>query len=254
MEMKRIWILIMAVAVWMNATAVVGYDKLNEKAERFVQFQEWNSANAMYLLMLEQKHNSTAVFSRAIVTSGLIHNEKAQIELLEQTQKQGLPLDSVFTGVSRFAYEIGESQEYERFLQLVKNRQSWLTRPINIRLLDYYAFRNDANNMVATGNELLAGTPDDTGYLSTVARGYMLLGDFENSVATYKRILEIVPQDYDALIALANYYYMVWKESEGTRSQFVDSRDNAIAYFEQANALRPTPFVTRVLNDLKNEN
>lgn len=248
--MKFIAVLMALVLAYGKIYAEMNYDKLNAKAERFVQFQEWNSANAMYLLMLDRCQAEAKPYSRAIVTSGLLGDDNAQLELLERTQKNSVPLDSVFSNVRDFSFEIGESQEYEQFFRLVKNRHSWLARPINVRLLNYYDFRNDAVNMVAVGKELLVATPDDIGYLDAVARGYMLMGDFENGAITYDRILSVDDRNYDALIAMGNYFYAMWKSSEGTRSQMSADKEKALEYLQRANELRSTPYVTAVIEEL----
>ena len=150
------------------------YTRLEARADRFVKFQEWNSANAMYMMMIDHRPTTSKPYSRAIVTSGLLSDDKAQVGLLEMTQKKGIPLDSIFAEVHKFAYEIGESQEYEQFLYLVKQRQPWMARNINMRLLRYYDSRNDAANIVKVGKELLVATPEDVNFLLAVGRGYML--------------------------------------------------------------------------------
>jgi cytochrome c-type biogenesis protein CcmH/NrfG len=120
-----------------------------------------------------------------------------------------------------------------------------------VRLLEFYDFRNDATNMVSVGKELLVATPDDIGYLDVVARGYMLMGDFENGVGAYNKILSIDDENYDALIAMGNYFYVMWKESEGTRSQMTSTKVQAQEYLQKAYNLRPTPFVKAKLTELE---
>lgn len=246
----RVLVVILVAVAWVNVWAADDYERLSAKAERYVQFQEWNSAHAMYLLMTDKRPGDAKAYARAIVTGGLLDDDATQVELLELTQKRAISLDSIFSEVYNFSYETGESQEYEQFLCMVKNRQPWMARNINVRLLKYYDFRNDAANMVSVGKELLAGTPDNIGYLSIVARGYMLSGDFENGAITYERILTLTPADYDATVALANYFYMVWKDVEGTRSQMTDIEEKAVYYFRKANNLRSTPFIESKLTEL----
>lgn len=250
-KIRNIVVLMMVVLACGRVNAVMDYGKLSAKADRFVHFQEWNSANAMYMLMLDQRPMESQLYSKAIVTSGLINDEKLQLDLLERTQKNGIPLDSIFSGVRNFSFEVGESQEYEQFLKLVKVSHSWLSRPINVRLLEFYDFRNDATNMVSVGKELLVATPDDIGYLDVVARGYMLMGDFENGVGAYNKILSIDDENYDALIAMGIYFYVMWKESEGTRSQMTSIKVQAQEYLQKAYNLRPTPFVKAKLTELE---
>ncbi|MBQ7941493.1 MAG: hypothetical protein IJ328_03675 [Muribaculaceae bacterium] len=247
--MRLITVFIAAILAWECFAA--DYDKLEAKAERFVAFQEWNSANAMYLLMMDMRPDKAVNYARAIVTSGIMADDDAQMSLLERTQRQGMALDSVFTEVRDFSFEIGCSREYERFLILVKERQPWMARHINTRLLKYYDFRNDAPEMVAIGNELLSATPDEIGYISIVARGYMILGEFERAVVYYNRILALDDCNYAALLALGNYNYVMWKASEGTRSQLTSTAMKALEFMQRAYELSPTPFVSKVMEELK---
>lgn len=237
--------LLSSVGVWAH------YARLESRAERFVQFQEWGSANAMYMLMIDRCPAEPSPYSRAIVTSGLLSDSSTQAALLEMTQKQGIPLDSIFYEVNKFAYEIGESQEYEEFLLLVKEKQPWMSRNINMRLLNFYDFRNDATNMVKVAEELLVATPHEVKYLLAVARGQMMLSLYENAVDSYEKVLEIDAENIDALLALGNYYYVVWKDAEGTRSQFTSTRNKAIEYLQKAYTLQPTPFVAKILTELR---
>ena len=227
------------------------YSRIEARAERFVQFQEWRSANAMYMLLINSAPNEPKYYSRAIVTSGLLDQEKSQVGLLEMTQKQGISLDSIFSEVYKFAYAIGESKEYEGFLKLVKNQQPWIARNINLRLLKYYSFRNDAANIVAIGNELLVATPNDIDFLLAVGRGYMALGDYENAVDAYKKVLILDEKNYDALLALGNYYYVMWKDAEGTRSQFTETKNIAQQYLKKVQDINPTPFVSSLIKELE---
>ena len=251
--MRIIIVILCGVSVWLSSWAADTYERLEAKAERFVQLQEWNSAHAMYLLMIDKRPDEVKSYARAIVTGGLLGDNKTQTALQEDTQKRGMSLDSIFSEVRKFSFEIGESNQYEKFLMLVKGAQPWMSRHINMRLLKYYDFRNDAGNMVLTGNELLAVTPDDIYCLSAVARGYMLLGDYEKGVMTYERILALEPDNYDSLVALGNYFDVMWKMSEGTRSQMTATKMKAIEYLQKAYTLRPTPFIESKLAELQRD-
>lgn len=234
-----------------HANASVNYDNLEAKAKSFIKIREWNSAYAMYLLMMESRPNKTGLYSHAIVLAGLMNDDKSQLNLLEQTQKRGMPLDSIFFEVNNFAFSISEPQEYEQFLQLVKTRNNWLSRHINIKLLDYYSFRNDANNIIEIGNDLLSATPDNIEYLSAVARGYFLIGKYEIGVNTYKHILGLSPDDYDSLISLGNYYYFMWDSAKESRSQMTSIKNDALNYFKQAYKINPTPFIQQKIKELE---
>ena len=243
--------LIVFATLGVRAQAKTDYGRLEAKAERFVQLQEWNSANAMYILMAEARPSEARAYSRAIVASGMMKDSAAQVDMLERTQKYGIPMDSVFEGVKAFSYEAGVPKEYESFLKLVKKSQPWIARHINVRLLKYYDFRNDAANMVTVGSELLASFPDDLWCLSVVGRGYMIAGKYENAVAAYKKVLEADPENYDALVALGNYYYVMWKASEGTRSQMTSVKTDALNYLKKAYAIRNSEHLSQVISELE---
>ena len=49
-----------------NVFAQDNYARLEARAARFVQFQEWNSANAMYMLMIDQRPNVPKTYSRVL--------------------------------------------------------------------------------------------------------------------------------------------------------------------------------------------
>ena len=80
--------LIVFATLGVRAQAKTDYGRLEAKAERFVQLQEWNSANAMYILMQEARPDDAVPYSKAIVSSGMLEDKKAQLDMLVLSQKK----------------------------------------------------------------------------------------------------------------------------------------------------------------------
>lgn len=132
---------------------------------------------------------------------------KSRWSLLEATQRYALPLDSLFDEVRISAFEIGRPAILEDFMILVKEKQPWLKRNINIRLARLYDSRNNAEKMIEMSDTLLAVNPDDPSMLRIKARGYMLLDRYDEAVAVYKRIIGLNPKDVDAMLNIGVYYF-----------------------------------------------
>lgn len=244
-----------------SATAIAAtpatdsYEARKTRAERYFKYKEWSSALAMYLLMLDERPNEVEPYYKAIVAGAMNNDSTTQIDMLERTQQRGLPLDSLFNGVRTVSFSIGEAGAYNNFLILVKKHQPWLARRIDIYLLEYYDFRNDATNVIKTARQLLSLTPRNTGYMKTMARAYINTGDLGKAMECYKRILAIDGGDYDSLLALGNYYAMQLLQPSAIKPQL--SRKDLIAlaqtYLHEAYNLYPTPYVAQLLAQVNHE-
>lgn len=205
--MKQLALILLVLAgLTASGSEKAGYEVLSERAERYFRYNEWGSALAMYRMMIIDRPDAVEPYYKAIVAGAMLEDVEAQMDMFERTQQHGVSLDSLFNGVRRVSFAMGEAGAYERFLLLVKARQPWLSRSVCMYLLDFYTYRHDAHNMVVVSLELLKHTPDDVNYLKSLANAYMELGDFENMEKCFKRVLEIDSRDADALIALGNYY------------------------------------------------
>lgn len=245
----RLSILPMIVAVAITASAATDYEKLSDRAERAFSYQEWNSALAMYELMIDSRPLEIPTYYKAIVTGGMIDKDDIQISMLERTQNLGIALDSIFSGVKNVSFAIGEGDTYEKFLKLVRERQPWLTRSINTYLLEYYDFRNDAENMIEMAETLLKETPDNVQYVRILAKAYMMAGRAEDGIKCYKHIVGEYPQDYDSLLNLGLYYNRCLGEAAG--DDVADCSALAETYLAEAYSVRPTPYVAHLLSVLR---
>lgn len=221
------------------------YNELALKAQRFYQQKEWASASAMYTLMLDINPHVAPVYGEAIVAAGMRKVPDQQLALMQQALKYHVPFDSVFTAVEQASFGIGQTNLYEDFLLLTKHHYKWLTRTIDGYLLSYYTFRRNPEGMISYSQTMLQGLPDDQNFLSTLAQGYLISGDYQKATDTYARILAINPDNYDALLYLGNYY-----ADNGANSD-PDTALQAISYLERAANIRLTPYVESRIADLR---
>lgn len=217
------------------ATQATSYKTLKTRADRFFNNDEWPSATAYYTYMLQQRPEVADTYGRAIVSSMMAGDTVRPLEMLKDAMAHKVPLDSVLAGVRLYAYAKDSADFYPRFLLSVAHNEKWLARPIDAMLLNYYTQRNDGPMIVRYAGIMLAGLPDDTRFLSALARGYMLTGNYDLATDTWQKILNTDPHNYEALLQLAAFY----------------AADNnmqlARPYFERAFSLRPTPYVASIL-------
>ncbi len=237
--------LVCLMASAMSLNAELSLSRIHEKANRFYRHEEWANAVAMFRAILQREPTDVATYGRSVVVYGVIGDQEAQISLLEDTQKYALPLDSLFDAVRTSAYEIGRPEQLVSFMDLVKVKQPWLKRNINIRLARYYDSRNNAEKMIEMSDTLLAVNPDDPSMLKIKARGYLLLDRYDDAMPLYRRIVDLNPSDYDSLLTLGVYYY----EEMDRRSLSLQSASaqSARKYLARANALRSTERVEAML-------
>ncbi len=241
--MRSILILLTFAASMAFHCGATGYDTLQKKATLFYDNEEWASALAMYTLMIDERPSITDNYSHAIISSALCGQADREMQLLEQSTKALIPLDSLYDNVQRLAFEHGEALLYEQFLKRAATTFTWLRRNIESRLLDYYTWRRDGQGMVQYAQVMLDGMPDDIKFLTSLADGYFILGDNVKAIGNYHKIISIDKNNYHALLVLGNYYLDLSKQDRFD----IQSRDLATQYLSQANDIRPTPYVTNLL-------
>lgn len=243
--MKKITaILFIAVIAAVSATGISGaekpsYDALAGKAERFYKYEEWASAGALYTLMIEARPTEVSLYGRAIVTSAMRNMPDEEVALFRKAVDNHLAFDSVFASVEKESFAIGEVNMYEHFLKNIRKAEPWLTRTINNYLLRYYSYRRNPEGMIEYSRMLLQGAPDNERFMYSLAQGYLINGDIEEAIDTYKQIVTNNPEAYDALLYLGNYY-----------SSLPADKDRAIEYLVKARELRQTPYIDNLLNTL----
>lgn len=242
--MRKILLLILAVSALV--ASATDYEALRVKADRFFEQKEWPSAAAMLDLMLDKQPDVAATYGRAIVVAALLGDTVAEMELLNRSIVNYVPFDSTFAAVRSVSFSLGKTNLYEDFLLRTKMSEPWLGRTVDAYLMRYYTFRRNPVKMIEYSRLMLKGMPDNVEFLSTLARGLMLDGNAEEAVDTYRRVLEIDPGNYDALLEIGNYNYLCWRDNNDDHAALSRAR----AALSQAQSIRATPYVSVALDDI----
>lgn len=218
--------------------AACDYDTIARKAQRFFDWREWASAQALYGIMIDSHPDADSIYVKDIVASSLLGQEEYASKLLTDAMKAGVSFSRLMAGVKDVSFAISEPAVYERFLERSKRDCPWLARAIDDELLSYYMFRDNGEQTVIYARKMLDGLPESIKYLSALAQGYACCGNFDNATDTWKRILTLDPDHYETLLRIGNYYAIA------------DNKSAAIDYLTRANNLRSTPYLTSRLTEL----
>lgn len=210
-------------------------DTFERRAARTFENEDWPSAQAMYGVMSEREPARPDIYARAIISSEMTADTLFATTMLERAMTNGVPLDSVLDNVRRTSTSLGHAELYAGFLHRSQTAMPWLSRAIDARLLDYYMLRHDAPMTALYAERMLAGIPDNIPFMLILARARMASGEPEASESVYRHILEIEPDNYDALVELGSYLY----ERKPEEARILLGR---------AAVLRPTPYLQKMLN------
>lgn len=208
-----------------------GYDMTAVRAARLFEWREWASAEALYSLMITEKPQADSAYVKAIVAASMIGHTETASHLLTQAMKAGVSFPRLMAGVKTVSFEVGAANVYEDFMLRSQRDCPWLERAIDAELLKYYQFRDNGQLIIKYAKKMLSGMPDSVDYLSAIAEGYVLTGDFDNAVASWQKIISISPRNYTTLLELGNYFANA------------GDKDEAIAYLNLAADIMPTPYV-----------
>lgn len=211
------------------------YGQLSGRAGRYFESREWPSANAMYLLMLEQQPGCASTYSHAIVSNIMAGDSVMAMEMLTRAMQHGVPVDTVLQGVQRVSFSLGNGELYKNYLYRVKEALPWYGRVIDNYLLEYYSFRRNGPRLVEYARVMLAGLPDDLRFLRLLARGQMLSGDTDAALGTWLKAARLYPDDYDTVLDIANCLV--------ARGRVVEARP----WLRRAYGMHPTPYVASLL-------
>lgn len=229
-----------ASAVLAQAPAADADAVLKSRADRAFEAADWPSAQALYVVLADREPEAPLNYARAIVAGECRGDSALSAEMVNRAMAAGLPLDSVLVKVENESYRLADGDMYPALLRRIAVQLPYLRRALQVRLLDHSVFRADHAATIATASDLLRGMPEDAafaGMLGTLAHAYLMNGQDSLAMATYSRVLALEPDDYDALVALGNYYIS-------------SDPDKARDCLLRAYAVRPTPFVERLIQSL----
>lgn len=275
--MKRILAIFLAASVPLCPLSAVNandtdYATLEVKATRFFKYEEWASALAMYELMMRQHPERPELYTKSIVTSGLMKDEPLQISFMEEAQKHAIPFDSIFDGVRNEAVSLSRPTIYTDFMSLVKQRQPWMKRAIDVKLLEFAVFRGNDDGTIELAESLLQLSPDNIDFLSALGNAYLRKGQYPEAIATLQKVLKIQPDDIQSLLMIGNYYVMKINDilsqgglslgniqssskqkiilSENDIATLRNDCNSALEYLNKANALKTTPYLRSTITNV----
>lgn len=229
--------IVIAVAVMSLLNVAAGEDPLSQRAARAFEAGEWPSAQAMYSVIADREPDGVLCHARAIVAAEAVEDSTSALVMARHAMAAAMPPDSLLDVVQRESYRIGKPAIYARVLDGMEHELPYMRRALVLRRLNYCRQRNDDAGVIACAQRLLDGLPDDIRFLTLLADARLNSGQAEEAVNTYMRILQLDPDNIDALTALATYYDTVG-----------DSR--ASDYYRRAYAVSPTPYVARRISQL----
>ncbi|MDE6287400.1 MAG: hypothetical protein K2M00_01280 [Muribaculaceae bacterium] len=235
--MRRLIPLILLLALT-SAIPADRFTTLSERAARSFEWHEWNSAAAQYVQLLEMRADSARLYSRAIVAYELSGDTVAGSVLVERAMAHGIGFASLIADVRATSFSVGAGDTYAAFLLRMQREMPWMARAIDHQLLDYYTFRRDGAMMVKYSQMMLDGLPSSVEYLSLLAEGYLLDGQGDLAVNTWKKIIGISPDDYSALLNLGIYCRLHGDSA------------TAAECLRRAYEVHPTPYVEVLLSQL----
>lgn len=220
------------------------YEVLAKKAERFYKYEEWESAAAMYELMLMQRSDDVDIYSRAITVNGILGKKDEQLSVIEKSQKNGIAMSAIFDGVRSCSYAKGYPAVYESLLLMIKERQPWLRHSINGKLATFYRQRNNAPKMVEYADSLLTTRPDDLDALTTKGLGLTLLDNYPAAIKVWKEMIEIDSTRVEPYLQIGVYLYSKVSEGKATPQESAEAKK----YLTKAYQLKPTPKLKELLD------
>lgn len=229
--MKRFTLLIFLLAAIAGAVTArdgndrAAYERLALRAQRFYDQHDWNSATAMYIMMLDRRPQVTDTYCHAITVAGMKEDTREQLRLLTQALQSRVPIDSLFNGIQTTSFGLGNSTLYEKFLLSAREANSWMARNIDSYLMRYYTFRRDGGKMIRLAQTMLKGEPDSEQYNYILAQGYLVAGRTAEAMEVYRGILDRNPRALEALLYLGNQAAI---EGDKARARELLSRAYAI--------------------------
>lgn len=218
-------------AASLTARADATYEQMEVKAGRLFDQDDWIPARALYNFMMHERPQVADNYGRAVLAAYASGDTASAMQYLSSALEAHVPLDSVLTKVRTYAFSKSRASVYGRFMLSASETYPWLARPMEPYLLQYYTSRRNGPEMIHYATKLLQGLPGNVGFLSVLAQGYMLDGQYEKAVQAWLDILTAHPDNFEALVNLAAYYAQTGRP------------DQALAYYRRAAAIRSTPYI-----------
>lgn len=232
--MRRLILILILPLVAVSAMAA-DYYATAAKASHAYKTRDWPTAQAMYELMLDERPDSGSVYSRTIIASAMRSDTVRAMQLIELASAHGVSIYGLFDQIRNLSYELGKPHLYSQLLEMTAREMRWLSRPVDAALLEFYTKRRNGPMMIEYARRMLKGMPDSPDFLSALAKGLLLTGQYDEAIATWREALTFDPDNYTTLLELGNLLLIQDKPSEG------------LPYLVRAYRINPTPYVANIL-------
>lgn len=225
---RLVIILLAAMGIAAYAAAADTGDALATKAVRAYDAAEWPNAAALYMLVIDRQPDNAPAYGRLMAAQQMMGDTAGIVATAERALAHAMPLDTLLEYPRAAAFAHDTPGTYESTLLQLQRSLPWLSRALDIRLLQYYTARRDRAGIEAYARRMLTLNPGDTHALYLMASSALAAGDIASAQSYWTRILAIDPDDYDALAAMA--------------TTLADTdHAAAAAYARRALAIRPNP-------------
>lgn len=201
---------------------------LDHRARRAYDAAHWLSAQALYGMVTDSARNDAGANAR-LITAGIMRADTSGVDLaFDRALRAATPLVPMLDSLEYLLGEQGRRADYVAVLEHFLHSRPYLHRPLMSRLLSFSTKRHDGTAMVRFASLLLKANPNDVAVLNSLAWGYVYCGDNDSAEVTWRRVLEVDPQNVAALVALAHL--------------IADTdTDAALELLRRAYAITPTP-------------
>ncbi len=210
---------------------------LIQRAERAWDAEEWASAQALYSIVVERTPADVDASAHLVVACWMRSDSTAALTTVQNAMSHGMPLDSLLSDAGELCFSTHRANLYGEILDNLYRQMPYARRPVAMQLLNYWLRRRSGAEAVRYADYLLQAQPDDPLLLTLRCRALLLDGLVEEAVSTASHLLEIQPDNLDALILLGNYYAQ-------------HDKARARELLRRAYSLRPTPYLEQKINEL----
>ncbi len=171
------------------------YRRLNKEGEAQIYAEkavEQDPGNKWYKYLLLQVYQSAGDYSKAeIVIQGLIEDDPEYIDYY-----QDLALNQLYGGKYKDALKT---------YNLIEEKIG-VTEHVSVQKEKIYLLMNKPEKAIAEIEKLTSAYPYETRYLEMLAELYMAGRMYDEALQTYKKILEVDPENPYINISLSDYY------------------------------------------------
>ena len=186
-------------------------DPLLKSALDAYSSQKWKSTATLLDLYLKDSTAYSENFKLAIISNLMINDTNGVGKAIGIINRTGISFDDVLKDVSREFIKQKMFDDYEIIIHKLINAYPSQKQYFYNNLIDYRKLLHQPCDVIRVINEAEESGIDPDLYIKTKAQNYILLDSLETASAIYDNILRKHPEDHDAILFFANYYFVKGK-------------------------------------------